>query len=136
MLHFLQKWQKILQISGNELFAIQEDVQKNSILLYDTEKPEEVRALIANVTNQCQCEVEHLRDIQALLLHYPTASHDPATNFLQISGIVMATEDNVVFPPSDELNVIQNFSVSRLESKVRVSTKGLNRPLSGRCDSG
>ena len=94
-------------------------MKKNSILLYDTEKPEEVKALFANVTNQCQCEVEDLPHIQVLVLHYSTASHDPATNFLQISGIALATEDNLVFPPRDELNVVQNFTVSRLRSKVR-----------------
>ena len=94
-------------------------MKKNSILLYDTEKPEEVKALIANVTNLCQCEVEDLPHIQVLVLHYSTASHDPATNFLQISGITMATEDNLVFPPSDELNVVQNFTVSRFRSKAR-----------------
>ena len=94
-------------------------MQKNSILLYGTEKPEEVKALIANVTNQCQCEVEDLPHIHVLVLHYKTASHEPASNFLQISGITMATEDNLVFPPSDELNVVQNFTVSRFRSKVR-----------------
>ena len=86
-------------IPDDQLLAIQEDVAKNSILVHDIKDSNEIETLKSNIRDKCQCEVEDLPHIQALVLHYPKSSHGPADSFLQINGIVIAVEDDIVLPP-------------------------------------
>ena len=88
-------------MSDDQLLAIQEEVTKNSILLHNKKDSEEVETLIAGVREKCQCEVEDLSHVKALVLRYPNSSHGAADSFLQINGIIKATEDGIVLPPKD-----------------------------------
>ena len=106
-----KKLSTILKISDRHLIAIQEDVLKSSILLHDKRDIKGVETLIANVKDKCQCEVENLSHVQALVLHYPNSSHDPADSFLQIKGVVKAAEDDIVLPPEDISIDSINFEV-------------------------
>ena len=104
----------------DEVISIQEDVLRNSILLYDSEKIEDFKTFKANVSNKCQCKVEDLSHIQVLVLHYSTPSHEPASSFLKINGIVMASEDEVILPPADTINPQQNIKAFGGTAKVRI----------------
>ena len=88
-------------LSDDQLLAIQEEVTKNSILLHNKKDSEEVETLIAEVREKCQCVVEDLSQVKALVLRYPNSSHGAADSFLQINGIIKASEDDVVLPPKD-----------------------------------
>ena len=53
-----------------EMKLMEEDVKKNSILLYEKEMVGDIQGLISNVSGQCKCEVNHLPNIQVLVLSY------------------------------------------------------------------
>ena len=82
---------------------LEDEVAKNSILLYDKDEVQNVTSLEEEVRQMCQCQVDHLPSIEGFILHYPDGNHLPATKFLSIKGIVLADEDYVVEPPGDEI---------------------------------
>ena len=83
---------------------VEEEVAKNSILLYDKDEVQNITSLEQEVKEMCQCKVDHLPAIEGFILHYPDGNHLPATKFLSIKGIVLADEDHVVAPPDDEID--------------------------------
>ena len=83
--------------------GLEEEVTKNSILLYDKDEVHNVTSLEDEVKEMCKCHVDHLPAIEGFILHYPDGNHLPATKFLTIKGIILADEDHVVEPPGDEI---------------------------------
>ena len=95
--------------------GLEEEVTKNSILLYDKDEVHNVTSLEDEVKEMCKCQVDHLPAIEGFILHYPDGNHLPATKFLSIKGIVLADEDHVVAPPDDEID-----EEERMISLVRI----------------
>ena len=44
---------------------------------------------------------------------------EPASSFLKINGIVMASEDEVILPPADTINTQQKIKAFGVTTKVR-----------------
>ena len=53
---------------------VEEEVAKNSILLYDKDEVQNVTSLEQEVKEMCQCKVDHLPAIEGFILHYPDVS--------------------------------------------------------------
>ena len=51
--------------------AMEEDVSRRSIVLYDKAAVDDIETLASDVREECQCEVEDLPHIEAFILHYP-----------------------------------------------------------------
>ena len=80
---------------------MEEEASKNSIVSYDksamkAKGPGAIQALQEQIEKACQCEVEHLDGIGAFLLHYKSADHPAAAQFLDIPDVSHASEDFVV----------------------------------------
>ena len=63
---------------------MEEDVKKNSILLYEKEMVGDIQGLISNVSGQCKCEVDHLPNIQVLVLSYKNARSAQQPNYFKL----------------------------------------------------
>ena len=86
---------------------LKEDAAKNSILLYDQDKVEDVTQLEYKVKALCKCEVDHLPAIESFILHYTNTTHLPANKFQSIKGIVLTDEDDIIMPPDDKIKEIE-----------------------------
>ena len=104
-------------LAGKSMTGLEEEVTKNSILLYDKDEVHNVTNLEDEVKEMCKCQVDHLPAIEGFILHYPDGNHLPATKFLSIKGIVLADEDHVVEPPGDEI-VEEERLISRMVRKT------------------
>ena len=87
---------------------IEEDVARNSILMYDPEIVahvyDDISELETEVQRLCNCQIEHLPSIQAIILHYKDSAHLPASIFNSVPGITFSDEDEMIMPPNDEIS--------------------------------
>jgi len=97
---------------------LEEDAAKNSILTYDRQQVAAaggIPALKESIEEKCQCDVEHLDNIGAFILHYSSSNHPAAGTLMNIKGVNSASEDHVVHiddPANGEIPLLTDRQAS------------------------